>query len=364
MAMDLDRHRYAVIMAGRVGSRLWPLSRKGSPKQTLSLLGERTLFQLAVDRLLSILPLDRILVVTTQAQVATLARQYPDLPAQNFIVEPMGRGTAPCIGLAALHIQHRDPDGLMAVVTADHYIRNVPAFCALLEAAYAVADKGYLVTLGITPTFPSTGYGYIRVGEKLGEVHGTVYFRANAFIEKPDLARAKAFLAAGDRVWNSGMFVWRIDRILEEISLWMPELHRALIRLQPTLGRPEHDAVLRESWASLEKQTIDYGIMEHAKRVAVIPASIGWSDVGSWSTIMDLHECDEAGNVLEGDVIPVDTVRSMVLAHSERLVAIVGLEDVIVVDTPDALLITRRDLSERVREVVERLRLKKGEDLL
>ncbi|HHE72156.1 MAG TPA: mannose-1-phosphate guanylyltransferase, partial [Chloroflexi bacterium] len=280
MAMELDRHRYAVIMAGGVGSRLWPLSRKGSPKQTLNLFRERTLFQLAVDRLLSLLPPDRILVVTTQAQVATLARQYPDLPAQNFIVEPMGRGTAPCIGLAALHIQQRDPDGLMAVVAADHCIRDVPAFCAVLKAAYVVADKGYLVTLGITPTFPSTGYGYIRVGEKLGEVHGAVYFRANAFIEKPNLARAKAFLAAGDRVWNSGMFVWRTDRILEEMSLWMPELHRALMRIQPTLGHPEHDAVLRESWASLEKQTIDYGIMEHAERVAVIPASIEWSDVG------------------------------------------------------------------------------------
>lgn len=362
--MDPDAHQYAVIMAGGGGTRLWPLSRKSSPKQTLSLTGERTLFQLAVERLLSFLPPDRILVVTTETQVESLARQSPELPARNFVVEPLGRGTAPCIGLAALHIQYRDPDGVMAVVTADHYIRDVPAFCTLLRAAYKVAREGYLVTLGITPTYPSTSYGYIRVGAKLGDVQGSVYFQADAFTEKPDLAQAQTFLAEGNCVWNSGMFVWRADRILEEMGLWMPELYRVLMQLQATLGHPEYESVLRESWPSLEKETIDYGVMEHAEHTVVIPASIGWSDVGTWTAVMELHQCDDAGNVLQGDVVPVDTVKSMVLAHGERLVAVVGLEDIIVVDTPDALLVVRRDLSERVRDVVEHLRARKREDLL
>ncbi|MBN1260613.1 MAG: mannose-1-phosphate guanylyltransferase [Anaerolineae bacterium] len=361
-----NEHFYALIMAGGGGTRLWPLSRQAHPKQALTLFGERSMFQLAVDRLLPLLPVDRILVVTAADQVAPLSEQVPELPLENFIVEPLGRGTAPCIGLSALHLHDRDPDAIMAVVTADHYIRRVDVFRAVLQAARAVAEQGFLVTLGIAPTKPATGYGYICRGEPLGAELGFEVYQVQQFTEKPDLETAQRFLDAGVYAWNSGMFIWRAERILEEIARWMPELDHTLQILRPRLGTTAYQSALDAQWPGLSKQTIDYGIMERADRVAVLPADLGWSDVGAWSAVMELNSLGEAqaSNVVVGDPLLVDCERSMVLADGGRLVAMIGIEDLIVVDTPDALLITRRDQSQRVRDVVDALKARNRTDLL
>ncbi len=352
----VNEHLYAVIMAGGGGTRLWPLSRQKHPKQVLNLLGDRSMFQLAVDRLLPLLPPERVLVVTAADQVAALAEQVPELPRENFIVEPLGRGTAPCIGLAALHLRARDPDAVMAVLTADHYIRHTETFRVVLSVARKVAEQGYLVTLGIEPTFPATGYGYIGQGTGLGKMDGFPVFHVERFTEKPDSETALRFLGAGTYAWNSGMFIWQVERLLAEIRQWIPELHETLIALEAVLGTPAYGKTLADLWPALHKETIDYGIMEKAERVAVIPVDLGWSDVGAWSSVMELREPDGEGNVISGDVLRIATTNTMVLSQAERLVAIIGVQDLIVVDTPDALLVTSRSQSERVRELVEQLR--------
>lgn len=357
-------HMYALVMAGGGGTRLWPLSRHNHPKQTLSLIDERTLFQLSVDRLLPLLRLEHIFVVTAADQVDALTAQYPQLPRENFIVEPLGRGTASCIGLAALHIRNLDPDAVIAVVTADHHIEDVDGFCRGLRAATAAAEQGYLVTLGITPTYASTGYGYIHLGEPLGAEEGLSIYRAAAFMEKPDRERAQQFLDDGAYVWNSGMFIWRADRVLDAIATWMPALNDVLRELDRVWDASDYRARLEELWPTLEKETIDYGIMERADKVAVIPVEIGWSDIGTWSSVMALYDGDAADNVLVGDVLALDSERTMVLAQGKRLVVTIGVEDLIVVDTPDTILITRRDRSQDVRDVVDRLREEQRRELL
>jgi mannose-1-phosphate guanylyltransferase len=355
---------YALIMAGGGGTRLWPLSRSAHPKQMLKLFGERTMFQLSVDRLLPLLPPERIFVVTAAEQVEPLAAQYPELPHENFVVEPMGRGTASCIGLGAMVLHRHDPDAVMAVLTADHFIGLTDAFRTVLRAAQQVAEQGYLVTLGIAPRFASTGYGYIRRGVSLGQVDGFEYYRVERFTEKPDAPTAEAFVQEGVYAWNSGMFIWRADRILEEMRRWMPDLSATLAALAEVWETPACAETLARLWPALRKETIDYGIMEKAAQVAVIPADLEWSDIGAWSSVMELHPHDAGGNVLLGDVINIDGANTMVFSQGERLIVTIGVEDLIVVDTPDAVMIARRDQSERVREAVAQLKAAHREDML
>lgn len=357
----VNEHFYALIMAGGGGTRLWPLSRRQHPKQMLTLVGDRSLFQLAVDRLLPLLPPERILVVTASQQVAPLAAQVPQIPEANFIIEPLGRGTAPCIGLAALHLQQRDPYAVMAVVTADHYIRHVDTFHAALLAARLVADQGYLVTLGIEPTYPATGYGYIRRGEALGSVGDLAAFRVAQFAEKPDSETALRFLATGDYAWNSGMFIWQVHQIMREFSRWMPDFAASLTRLEGVLGTPEYDSLLAQLWPAVAKQTIDYGIMEKADRVAVLPVDLGWSDVGAWPAVMNLHTPDSRGNVVHGDVVVLDTSNTMVFSSTDRLIATIGLQDLVILDSEGVTLVAAREQAERVREIVETLQ-RQGRD--
>lgn len=359
-----NEHLYAVIMAGGGGTRLWPMSRQAHPKQMLTLFGDRSMFQRSVDRLLPLLPPERIFVVTASEQVAPLAEQMPELRRENFIVEPEGRGTAPCIGLAALHLHRHDPDAVMAVLTADHYIRREDQFREVLTAARAVAEEDYLVTLGIEPTHPSTGYGYIKRGERLGELAGYPYYRVERFTEKPDVETAVEFLDAGTYAWNSGMFIWRAERILGEISCHMPDLHETLEVLDEALDGETYAETVRRIWPTVEKETIDYGIMERAEQVAMLPAEIGWSDVGSWDAVKVLHEPDQAGNVSLGQHIAVETHETFVFSDTDRLIATVGVEDLIVIDTPNATLITIPEKAERVREVVHQLQEEGREEYL
>ncbi len=355
---------YALIMAGGGGTRLWPLSRRAHPKQMLRLFGERTMFQLSVDRLRPLLPPERIFVVTASEQVEPLAEQVPVLPRENFIVEPQGRGTAPCIGLAALHLQRRDPDAVMAVLAADHVILRRERFVKALATAQQVAEQGYLVTLGIAPSYPSTGYGYIRQADLLGTFGEMNVFRVAEFMEKPDADTAARFIEEGHYAWNSGMFIWRVERILAELRLHMPDFAETLTALDAAWGKPEYESTLRRLWPELRKETIDYGVMEKADQVAVVPVDLGWSDVGSWASVMALHEADASGNVAVGPTILLDVTDTLVFSANERLIAAVGVNDLVVVDTPDALLILPRSQAQRVRDVVAHLKAEGQSELL
>ena len=352
-------HTYAVIMAGGSGTRLWPVSRKGHPKHTLPLLGERTLFQITVDRLSGFLPAERILVVTAADHAAELRQQAPQLPKENFLLEPEPRGTASVVGLAAAVLVQRDPQAVMAVLPSDHFIHNRDLFHLVLRVAVEVARKDYLVTLGITPTFPAIGYGYIQRGDLLPEQFAYPVYRVLQFKEKPKEADALEMLRSGDHSWNSGMFIWRADAILEEFARQMPELKAALDRVGAAWGTSKRDAVLGSVWPRLATRTIDYGVMEHAGRVAVLPASgLGWSDVGNWDSLFDVLIPDEFGNIVfSGKHKGLDTYGSLVYGNGEdRLVVTIGVDDLIIVDTGDVLLVCRKDQTQKVREIVERLK--------
>lgn len=358
---------YALIMAGGGGTRLWPLSRKGKPKQLLKLVSERTMFQEACDRVLRRLSPEQVFVVTGRDQIPLMQEQVPELPPENYIAEPFGRGTAPCIGLSALYLRRCDPEAVMTVLTADHYIEKVEHFLDVLAAAEKVAQEGHLVTLGITPDHPSTGYGYIRRGELLGQVDGFTVYRAEQFTEKPDEATARHFLETGLYSWNSGMFIWRISAVMAEFRRQMPELYAQLMEIDAALGTPQEQEVLERVWPQVQPQTIDYGIMEGARDVAVIPVDIGWSDVGSWASLLDILAADEDGNVVMNVArhLGLDTRRTLVYGQNpRRLIATIGLEDMIVVDTDDVVLICPRSKAQAVREVVKRLQEEGAEEYL
>jgi mannose-1-phosphate guanylyltransferase len=350
---------YAVIMAGGGGTRLWPLSRQARPKQMVSLFDERTLFQTSVARLEGLFTHDRIYVVTVEEQARELQAQCPDIPAENFLLEPRPRGTAPVVGLAAVVLRQRDPDALMAVLTSDHYIGDEEAYRRTLRAGLQAAEDGYLVTLGIAPTFPATGYGYVQQGELLGTYSGLEVYRALRFKEKPSEAQAREMLASGDHAWNSGMFLWKVERILKEFARQMPGLHQGLQEIARAWGTPGQAAALESVWAGLEPETIDYGIMEGARQVAVIPASdLGWSDVGSWDSLFEVVPTDQDGNiVMGGHYYCLDTRDSLIYLNQEhRLIVTIGVSDLVLVDTGDVLLVCAKDQAQKVRQVVEHLK--------
>jgi len=351
-------HYYAVIMAGGEGSRLWPLSRQSRPKQMVQLGSERSLFQVAVDRIRDVFPAERIYVVTVASQASDLQRQCPEIPAENFLLEPLPRGTASVAGLAAVALMARDPQAVMAILAADHLIQNVAAFQQLLKEAFGLAQEGFLVTLGIRPTHPATGYGYIQRGELLAGRPFLAY-QVKQFKEKPDEATARKFLLAGDHDWNSGMFIWRAERILEEIRRLMPELAEKLEAISRAWGTPAGVEAMQSTWPGIKPQTIDYGIMEKAGRVAVIPAlDLGWNDVGSWESMFEVFQPDSDGNIiLDAEHLGLSTTRSLIVSeHTNRLIVTLGLENIVVVDTQDALLVCSRNQAQRVREVVSLLK--------
>jgi mannose-1-phosphate guanylyltransferase len=350
-----DRHLYALIMAGGSGTRLWPLSRSNRPKQLLNLVGGRTMLQQAYDRLLALVPPENILVATNREYAGEVRDQLPELPADNILGEPEGRGTASAIGLGGTLIAERDPGAIMIVVTADHVIARVGAFQAALRAATLVARGGYLVTLGIQPTFPSTGLGYIERADRLDAAEGLTAYRVARFVEKPDRERAEAFLEAGAYSWNSGMFIWPVELILDAFRRFMPDLSAGLEEIYRAVGTAGFTATVDRVWPTLPKQTIDYGVMEKADRVAVIPVDIGWSDVGSWPSVYDELAHDLDGNAAVGRVVSIDT-RGSLLYAPERLVAAIGLEDMIVVATDDVVLICPMSRAQEVRDLVAKLK--------
>jgi mannose-1-phosphate guanylyltransferase len=347
---------HAVVLAGGGGSRLWPISRRRRPKQVLRLSAERSLFAESIARLTSWLPAEQITVATTPVLADVLAQEVPDLPRSSFLLEPEPKGTAPVLGLAAVVVARQDPQAVMAVLTSDHAMQSPQRLQSLLEAGADLAAAGHIVTLGIPPTGPDTGYGYIQRGEALAGPSGEQAFVVREFKEKPDAATAQRYLAEGDYYWNSGMFLWTPGRLLDEISRRMPELHRLLTQAGPA-ARLEDPAFLR-SWSSLEPQTIDYAVMEHAADVVVLHAAgLGWCDVGSWDRVYQLLEKDSSSNaVLEAQTLLRDSAGTLVVGEGGgRLIVLDGVHDLVVVDTGDVLLICRRDQAGRVREIVDDL---------
>src|SRR3954454_24495850 len=354
---------YGLIMAGGTGSRLWPRSRKGLPKQFLPLLTERTMLQETVDRIRPIIDPNATLVATGREYVDLAVSQLPNLPLGNIIAEPSGRGTAPCIGLGAIELIHRDKDATMAVLSADHVIRKAHAFRHALQAAEEIAQQGYLVTLGITPNEPQTGYGYIQRGASLGQHKGFEAFEVARFVEKPNRATAEHYLAEGGYSWNAGIFVWRVETILKELAQHLPELRAQLAEIAQAGGPGLPDAMARV-WGDVASMTIDYGVMERATKVAIIPVDIGWSDVGDWNTLAGLSDPDDDGNVSQAEHLAIDTRGTLVYSNDSRLIATIGLENFIIVDTGDAILIAPRDRAQDVKKLVDELKLNDRADLL
>jgi len=352
-------HFYAVIMAGGGGTRLWPLSRRARPKQMLSLIDSQSLFQAAVRRLESLFPVERILIVTNEAQSVELSQQCPELLAENFLLEPEPRGTAAAIGLATMHLKSRDPQAVMAVLTADHFIGDEQRFCDYLAAAEALARQGYLVTLGIEPSYAATQYGYIQMGETIGGREGFEAYQVVRFKEKPDEAEAGRLLESGDHAWNSGMFIWQVERIWQEFTRQMPDLARSLEHIGAAWTGKDGEAVLRQEWMPLATQTIDYGIMENARNVAVIPAKeMLWNDVGSWNSLFEVLQPDADGNVvISENFVNFGGQGSLVHTNGQgHMVVMLGTKDLVVVDTGDVLLICSKERAQEVRKVIDFLK--------
>ncbi|HYG69196.1 MAG TPA: mannose-1-phosphate guanylyltransferase [Anaeromyxobacteraceae bacterium] len=359
---------YPVIMAGGSGTRFWPLSRRSRPKQFLPLAGETPLLAATVARLPPLANPDRVYVVCGPAHSAAARRMVPALPKANFIVEPCARNTAPCVGLAAIHVAARDPKGIMAMLPADHHVARPEAFRDALSAAAQLAEGGAIATIGIRPNRPETGYGYLKVGPRMAagaKRRGkAAAHKVERFVEKPDVVTAARYLADGSYLWNSGIFVFRTDVILEEIRRAMPVLGEQLDAIRATLGTPAYARTLKRVFPDCPSISIDYGVMEKSHRIAVVPAEFGWSDVGSFAALPEVRATDHLGNVAEGDAMVIDGRNNVVLATKDRPVAVIGLDDVVVVDAGDALLVCRRDRAQDVRKAVEELQRRGREEVL
>ncbi len=353
-----DQHSYAVIMAGGIGSRFWPKSRANKPKQYLSLVEDGSLIQNTAARLKGLFPDDKIYIVSTRAQQPLLQEQLPWLPPDQIIFEPMGRNTAPAIGLSAIHLLHKDPDAVMVVLPADHRITKTNVFLKKLQIALDVVqkEKEALVTIGIKPGYAATGYGYIETGE----AWQPDVFQVKRFTEKPDRERAESFIRHGGYYWNSGIFVWRAATILKHIEQFMPEWYDGLMEIRNAIDGDDIMQVAETVYQRLQGQSIDYGVMEHASTVFMVRGEFGWSDLGSWDEVYNNSEKDENNNVIKGQPL-LKNVKNSYIETSNRTVSIIGLEDIIVVDEPDALLICKRDHSQDVRWVVSELDQKHSE---
>jgi mannose-1-phosphate guanylyltransferase len=351
---------YAVVLAGGGGTRLWPLSRAQKPKHLLNLRGDDSLLAQTFARVRPIIADDHLMAITVADHADALREQAPYLLPQNIVVEPMGRSTAPCVALMAALIEKNDPDAIMVSLAADHAVKDVNGFRSVLAAAIQAAAGGHLVALGIVPEGPETGYGYIERGELLTHLDGHEVYRVVRFTEKPDQARAEAFLQTGRYFWNASIFVWRVSSILAEVRRLLPNLHRRVMGIQPVLGTSGQQEALAQVWESLTPISIDVGVMEKANDVLVIPADIGWSDVGCWTAVAKLAQPDNAGNVVEGQGLALDCGDTYIRS-SGRLIASLGLQGMIVVDTGDAVLVCPKDRAQDVRKMVDLLK-REGKD--
>ncbi len=373
---------YAVILAGGSGTRFWPLSRETTPKQLLSIFGDTTMIQQTFKRLNKSIPVENIYIVTGQKYSYDIKNQLVDVCGSDrfkMLIEPEGKNTAPAIGLAAIHIRKKSPNAVIAVIPSDHIILKADSFAKVLLKAKNLALKGYLTTIGIIPDRPETGYGYIKKGKLINKLRSKqsgvsskknkkneskfTSYEVEKFVEKPDLKNAKEYVKSGNYLWNAGIFVWRASDILQEIMRQIPDIYKGLLKIEKSIGKNNEQKVLNDIFKTIKPISVDYGIMENAIKVAVVPADIGWSDVGSWRALDDIAKKDRYGNIVTGNVIDIDSKNSIVYG-GKRLIATVGLENVVVVDTPDATLICNKNNTQDVRKVVNELKKKGADELI
>ena len=348
----------AVIMAGGKGERFWPKSRKRTPKQLLPIGGQRTMIQETVDRVKPLIKEKDILIATGISLFKEVKRQLPRIRQENIILEPLGRDTAACLGLAALTIAKKNPSATMVVLPADHLIEEKERFLEIISAAGKLAQKREdLVTIGIEPTRPDTGYGYIKVGTKvpnLGTKGKIKAYKAEKFLEKPDLKRARKFLKGGKYLWNSGMFVWTCATLLEAIIQYMPELAQGLRRIEEVLGTPKEEKVKKEVFLSLNKISIDYGVMEKADNVLVIKGDFPWDDVGSWRAMERIYPLDKNKNVILGLHKGIDTTNSIIISD-KGMVGTIGVKDLVIISTKEATLVCPKSRTQEVKKLVQKI---------
>ncbi|MEX1140242.1 MAG: mannose-1-phosphate guanylyltransferase [Bacteroidota bacterium] len=359
-------HTFAVIMAGGVGSRFWPKSRERNPKQLLEIFGTGTMIQNTVARIQPMIPSVNTIVVTNALHYEEVVKQLPFIPRENILPEPVGRNTAPCIALAAAMIERMDPKGVMIVLPADHLIHDEAEFRRVLALAVDVAERTEgLLTIGINPTHPETGYGYIQFSadETDPVFKNKEVFRVKTFAEKPNLETAERFLKSGDFLWNSGMFVWKTSAILKEFEIHLPELHEQLNLLKPALQTPGFKGMLEQVYGRIRSISIDYGVMEKAGNAYVVKGDFGWSDVGSWDEVVRLSPKNEQGNSIKGLTVTRNSTNNYIDAGS-KVVATVGVDDLIIISTKDAVLVCRKGQSQDVKEIVDFIRRKQMNDFL
>lgn len=356
---------YAMIMAGGGGTRLWPMSRSSTPKQLLPLVDGHSMFQVSVERLTPVFPPENIYIVTGEKYVEAMQAEVPQVPAQNFIVEPYGKDSGPAAALGITVIQQRDPDATVAILTADHHIAYEQTFRSVLAAAYELAQQGKIITLGISPSYPATGFGYIQRGDLFAEVNDFKTYTSLGFTEKPDARRAMGFIHSGTYSWNSGMFIWKAEKAMSELQRQQRDMHDNLRELAAHVDQPTFAAQLHTIWERIERISLDYAVMENAEDMLVIPVDIGWSDVGSWDALYDIIDLDEAGNGFRGtspDNMVIDTKNTLV--YSDKLTVTIGVEDIVVVETDDVLMICHKTRTQEVKEVVKRLKATNLENYL
>ncbi len=355
---------YGIIMAGGKGTRLWPEGRNGLPKQLLKITGNRTLIEVAVSRLTPLIPVERQLIVTTTDYVDMIAAALPDFPRANILAEPVGKNTAPCVGWAAVKTLENDPDSVMAVVTADHVIIDEETFRADLAAAIAIAsEEDAVVTIGLVPTRPETGFGYIRHGLRTRVADGRTAYAVEEFKEKPDEETARRYIEAGSYLWNSGMFILRARYALDLFERYLPDHFEQLSKIRGATGTPNEREVTVSAYDEMKPISIDYGIMEKAESVYVIPGTFGWSDVGTWPSLAQISEVDTNGNLITGEHVGIDT-KDCIIRSNGRLIATLGVENLVIIETPDAVLVCTKDQAQRVREVVQYLEASGRKDVL
>ena len=346
----------AVIMAGGRGERFWPKSRNDFPKQFLSLTSDgETMIQKTINRLAPLVATEDIFIVTNESYVPIIHQQLPDIPKENILAEPVAKNTAPCIALAAAVINKKYEDAVMMVLPSDHLIKYEEMYLDTMRHAIKVAKKDdNLVTIGITPTYPETGYGYINFFSNDDEMLGV--YKVKKFVEKPCLETAKEYLNSGKYLWNSGMFVWKVSSIMKNFEMHLPAMYEGFLKMKESAGNADFTAVLEKCFNEFESVSIDFGIMEKAENIYTLSGSFGWDDVGSWLALERINKTDECGNYVTGDVITINT-RNNVICGGKKLIAAVGLEDLIVVDTDDAILICSKDNTQDVKKVIENLRI-------
>ncbi|MDT3428100.1 mannose-1-phosphate guanylyltransferase [Paenibacillus forsythiae] len=354
----------SVIMAGGKGERFWPKSRTNLPKQFLNISGNKSMIQQSIARLEKMMDISQIFVVTNELYAELIKAQIPHLPPENIIIEPIGRNTAPCIGLASILIEERFPDSTMIVIPSDHIIENEEGFIKILKTAVEVAqENSNLVTLGIQPTYPETGYGYIESTNQVQQINELDVHKVNKFVEKPDLETAQSYLESGNFFWNSGIFVWKTGTIRSYIKSLMPEMHDILETMKAVLDSEDRDSAIRAEFIKMPDQSIDYGIMEKVDNIYVIPCVFGWDDVGSWTALERISDLDDNGNVIKGNILNLDTKRCIIESNG-KLIATLGIEDLIIVDTEDVTLICTKDKAQEVKLLLKELRMQKLEQYL